>query len=456
MHMSDKFRFPNRNQPYLLPISIEDWVQEDHLARFVVEVTEELDIRAIRDKYRGNGIQAYDPRMLLALLFYGYATGTFSSRKIEQATYDSVAFRYISANEHPDHDTIATFRKRFLPQLSGLFIQILQIAHESKFLKLGTISLDGTKIKANASKHQALSHEHASKIEEALEKEVAELFRMAEESDNEPAPEGMNIPEEISRREDRLAVIRAAKKEIARRAEERRKIEDAEYQEKLAARKKREDETGKKTGGKKPKPPQEGPRQKDQVNLTDADSRIMPQSGGGFDQSYNAQAGVDEESLLIVGAHVTQKPNDNHELEPMLRELESLPEELGKADKLLADAGYYSEENVKKCAEHNIEPYISMRRERHYQGLRERFEDPETTVSENVVDQMKSRLASLAGRAIYARRKCTVEPVFGIIKAVIGFRQFLLRGIESVQGEWNLVCMAWNLKRLHKLKVTGF
>ena len=199
--MSDKFRFSNRNQPYLLPVSIDDWLPENHLARFIVEVTEKLNIEAIRAKYKGNGKQAYDPRMLLALLFYGYATGVFSSRKIERATYDSIAFRFLSVNEHPDHDTIAAFRKRFLPQLSELFLQILQIAHGAKFLKLGTISLDGTKVKANASKHSALSYEHACKIEEALKKEVAELFRMAEESDNEPVPEGMNIPEEIIRRE---------------------------------------------------------------------------------------------------------------------------------------------------------------------------------------------------------------------------------------------------------------
>jgi transposase len=457
--MCAEFRLADRYQEYLLPPSVNDWLPADHLARFIVEVTDNLDINEIKNAYRGSGKQAYDPRMLLTLLFYGYATSVFSSRKLEQATYDSVAFRYVTANEHPDHDTISMFRKRFLPQLHALFVQILQIAHTAGLFKIGTISLDGTKIKANASKHSAYSYGHACKIEGELKKEVDELFRIAEESDNESAPEGMNVPEELARREARLEAIAEAKKEIERRAEERHSMEQAEYEKKMEKRHEKEKATGKKARGKEPQAPQPGPREKDQVNLTDEESRIMPQSGGGFEQCYNAQAAVDVDSLLITETNISQNTNDKQELEPMLDKLEELPPELGKVGEVLADAGYYSEENVDKCESHKIDPYISPCREPHYQNLRGRFED-ESPVGPEVnngsvdpVERMKSRLHSVAGRAKYAKRKSTVEPVFGIIKAVMGFRKFLLRGLKSVQGEWNLVCLAWNLKRLHSLTI---
>lgn len=450
--MSSIFRFVDRRQKYLFPESVDDWLPSDHLARFIVEVTDNLDIKEIQSAYCGGGKQAYDPRMLLALLFYGYSTGVFSSRKLEVATHDSVAFRYVTANEHPDHDTISTFRKRFLPQLHALFVQILQIANEAGFLKLGTISLDGTKIKANASKHAALSYEYACKIEEELKKEVDELFRMAEESESEAVPEGMNIPEELERREKRLAVIAEAKKEIERRAEERHRAERSEYDKKMAERSKKEEQTGKKAKGKEPAVPERGALKKDQVNLTDPESRIMPESGGGFEQSYNAQACVEGESLLIAGLNVSQNANDKKELEPMLEELEVLPEGMGKVEKILADAGYYSGENIERCEKRGMEAYISPRREAHYESLRGRHEEAAPVESEDCVEKMLGRLRSLAGRAIYAKRKCTIEPVFGIIKAVMGFRQFLLRGIEAVRGEWTLVCLAYNLKRLHTLK----
>ena len=471
--MSAIFRFADRRQPYLFPESIDDWLPEDHLARFVVEVVESLDISVLQNTYKGCGKQPYDPKILLALLFYGYATGVFSSRKLEKATYDSVAFRFISVNEHPDHDTISNFRSRFLPELGPLFVQILQIAQEAGLLKLGTISLDGTKVKANASKHSAFSYEYACKIEEQLKKEVEELFRMAEASDTEAIPEGMDIPEELKRRGERLKVIAEAKREIERRAEERYKVEMAEYESKMESRKEKSERTGKKAGGKVPAQPEEGPKAKEQVNLTDEDSRIMPQSGGGFEQSYNAQACVTEETLIIAAADVSQNPNDKREMEPMLEELEALPDELGKVEKILADAGYYSEANVEKCEEKEIEPYISPRREEHNRSLKTRIERARKdssqgksaaegaaqqgksdglAKSEKAAEKMRARLNTEEGRALYARRKCTVEPVFGIIKAVLGFRQFLLRGLEKVRGEWSLVCLAWNLKRLHTLK----
>lgn len=446
------FQIPDRQTPYIFPASPDDWLPPDHLARFVVEVVENLDVGSIVNAYNARGKQAYHPRLLLALLFYGYATGMYSSRKIERATYDSVAFRYISGDMHPDHDTIATFRKRFLPELGSLFVQILQIAHEMNFLNLGTVSLDGTKIKANASKHSALSWEYANKIEEQLKNEVAELLRKAEESDNEFVPDGLDIPEELSRREDRLAAIAKAQKEITRRAQERYQEEQAEYEKKMAARDEKARSSGKKARGKEPTPPKDdGPGKADQVNLTDSDSRIMRVPGGGFDQCYNAQAGVDVESMLIITHNVTQNPNDKRELEPFLDAVEALPEELGKVSSILADAGYYSEANVKSAAGDSIDPYICTSREQHNQSLSERFSYEKPVASQDPLTQMKNRLKTLEGRELYAMRKSTVEPVFGVIKAVMGFRQFLLRSIESVKGEWNLVCIAWNLKRLHAL-----
>jgi transposase len=452
--MSENFRSVDRRTPFILPPSIEDWLPEDHLSRFIVEIVEQLDLSGIQNAYSGRGVTAHNPKMLVALLFYGYATGVFSSRKLERSTHESVAFRYVAANEHPDHDTIAYFRKRFLKELSALFVEILRIAHEMNVLKLGKVSLDGTKIHANASKHSALSWDHACKIEEQLKAEVSELLRQAENADAEDLPDGYDIPEELKRREARLVGIAHAKAELERRAAERLEQEQAEYEKKLEARRAKEEETRKKAKGRGPQPPTPGVRPKDQVNLTDEESRIMPESGGGFDQSYNAQASVDIESLLIIGQHLTQHPNDKAELRPALDVLEELPEELGTVDTILADAGYYSEDNVKLCVseEYRIEPLISAGREVHNPELQERFAEP-TALPEDatLVDRMKHQMKTPEGRALYAKRKCTVEPVFGVIKAVMGFRQFLLRGLEAVSGEWALVCMAWNLKRLHTL-----
>jgi transposase len=450
--MSNIFRQVDRDTLFLLPPSMEDWLPEGHLARFIVEIVDQLDLTIIKAAYSGRGSKAHHPEMLLALLFYGYATGVFSSRKLEHATYDSVAFRYIAANDHPDHDTIATFRKRFLPQLTPLFVEILLIAQQIGCLKLGKVSLDGTKIKANASKHRALSWKHACKLETQIKAEVADLLRQAEEADHRELADGLDIPAELARREERLNAIASAKAEIERRAANRYAEEQANYETKLTKRKAEEQETGKNPRGKHPKPPVSGSRNKDQVNLTDEESRIMPISGGGFDQCYNAQASVDVETMLIVGQHLSQKPNDKQELNPALKSLTALPQTLGTVDSLLADAGYFSETNVESCVKEEILPFISAHRDSHNQTLKERFSEPEPLPegADNVT-QMKHRLKTQAGRVIYAKRKSTIEPVFGIIKAIMGFRQFLLRGVESVRGEWNLVCIAWNLKRLHVL-----
>jgi len=450
--MKSKFVEVDRETMYLLPPSLQDWLPEGHLARFVVEIVEQLNLRSLKESYVGCGSQPYNPEMLVALLFYGYATGAFSSRKLERKSYDSVAFRFIAANSHPDHDTIANFRRRFLPQLGELFSQILMIAHQMKVLKLGSVSLDGSKIKANASKHKALSYKHACKLERQIKAEVVDLLKKAEAADRSDIPDGMSIPEELERREKRLTAIAAAKAEIEKRAAERHAREQAAYEKKVVERAQKEQKTGKKSRGKQPKPPKVGPADKDQVNLTDGESRIMPTSSGGFEQSFNAQAGVDTVSKLIVSAHITQQPNDKQELEPTLINLAALPEELGTTTELIADSGYFSETNVTACEGKGITPYLAVDRQQHNQSLWDRFtEPPSPPEGADSVTRMKHRLKTTAGKAVYAQRKVTSEPVFGIIKAVMGFRGFLLRGYEAVEGEWLLVCMAFNIKRLHAL-----
>lgn len=447
--MSSKFINANRNQIFLMPPSVQGWLPDDHLARFVVEIVSQLNLRPLIDAYAGRGSRAHHPEILLTILFYGYATGTFSSRKLERATYDSIAFRFIAANTHPDHDTIASFRKRFLGELKPLFVQILLIAQQMGLLKLGKVSLDGTKLKANASKHRALSWKYACKLEEQLKGEVEELLQMAEQADASALPDELSIPEELARREERLSTIAKAKAEIERRAAERYAREKEAHDQKMADRATKEQETGKKTRGKVPKAPEFGPGKKDQVNLTDSESRIMPTSNG-FEQSYNAQASTDLESYLIVENHVTQQPNDKQEVEPTLQGLNNLPKGIGKPEGILADTGYFSESNVEHCENSDVIPFIADKREKHNRSLFERFEEPPLLPEgATPVERMKHRLKTKEGKKIYAKRKSTIETVFGIIKNVLGFRDFSLRGLGAVSGEWDLVCIAYNLKRLH-------
>ena len=398
----NNFRPVNRDLDFLMPPSVDEWLPQRHLARFVVEVIEGLDLRAMTGSYRGSG-EAFDhPRLLLGLIIYGYATGVFSSRNLERATHDSVAFRFIAANEHPDHDTIATVRRRFLTQIEALFVQVLGVARETGVLKLGTVALIGTKIHANASRHSALSHEHAGKIEAQLQAEVADLLGKAEAADQSDVPDGMQVPEELARREKRLAEIARAKIVIEARAKERHARERAEYEAKMAARDAKAAQTGNKPRGREP-PPVERPLPSDRVNLTDEASRIMPAAGGGFEQCYNAQATVAADSLLVVTIDVVQAPNDKQQLEPMLGKLAELPGELGKVGELLADNGYFSEGNVNACAAAGVEPVIAMGREAHHPSLAERFaEDPAAPKNPTPVDACA--IASRRRRAKSAKR----------------------------------------------------
>src|SRR6202789_1755301 len=391
------FRAIDRKTGYLLPPSVDEWLPEKHLARFIVDVIEGLDLGRMSRAYRGTGSASYHPRTLLNIFVYGYATGVFSSRKLERATWDSVAFRYIAGGEHPDHDTIATFRRRFLKDIEKLFVDVLRLAREMGVLKMGTIGLDGTKIHANASRHSALSYEHAGKIEAQLTAEVADLMAKAEAADATDIPVGMSIPDELTRREERLRRIAEARATIEARAKERYAREMAEHEVKMAAREAKIAATGKKPGGKPPQPPLEGPRPSDQVNLTDEESRIMPVAGGGFEQCYNAQAAVAAGSLLVVATDAVQAANDKQQLEPMLNQVVALPDTLGRAETLLADNGYFSAANVPTCEAVAVQPLIAMGRQPHYLPLSERFAPaPEAPKEPTPVEAMAHRLKTPA------------------------------------------------------------
>ena len=438
-----------REQGMLMPYDISEWLPESHLARFVVDITDKLDFSKVYLQYQGKGTVAYDPKLLLALLFYGYSTGVFSSRKIEAATYDSVAFRFIAGNQHPDHDTIAAFRKRFLNEIRGWFKEILLIGKELGLVKLGNIFIDGTKIQANASRHKAMSYEYMKQLEAQLESEIEQLLELATAQDEKEKDQQLEIPQELKLRKDRLEKIKQAKAVVEARAAERYKLDKEVYDQKMNNREQYQEKTGKKPRGKAPEPPSETPKESDQYNFTDPESRIMKTSNG-FDQCYNAPAAVNDD-MLIVGAYSNAHVNDKQEFIPAVG---SVDPELGAIKTATADGGYFSENNVLKVQEQRIEPLIATSREKHNSFL-ETYLKRQNTVNEaiTVIEQMNQRLKSKEGGDTYKKRKQTVEPVFGIIKETLGFRRFSLRGEQQTDVEWSLVCLAYNLKRLFKLSV---
>ena len=449
--MSRTFKTVDYEAARDLTVRLGDCLPPEHLACFVVDSVALLDLSALYARYGSRGGEPYAPEVLLALLLYGYATGIFSSRKIERATYEAIPFRYIAGNRHPDHDTIATFRRTFLPNLKELFVQVLLLAQEAGVLTLGTISLDGTKIHADASKSKAVSYKRLRELETQLRAEVEELFALAEQVDERERPDGLVVRDEIARREERLAQLAAAKVVIEERARERDALERAAYAEKVAQRAAQEQATGHRPRGRAPTPPVPGPRAKDQYNFTDPDSRIMKNpTDQGFDQDYNAQVAVEQQSLLIVGTSLSNHPNDTHEAEPTL---EAIPPEVGTPDAAALDHGYWGPATLEACVNRDIEPYIATGREPHHQSWQERFapepDPPPEDASAHV--KMAYKLNTAVGKAIYRARKFTVEPVLGIITEVLGFRQFSLRGETAAAGEWLLVCLAFNLKRFHTL-----
>jgi transposase len=435
-------------------ITIRDVLPPDHLARFIVWVISRLDLSAIYAKYSDAGGEAYAPELLLGLLFYGYATGVFSSRKIEKATRESIPFRFLAGGWHPDHDTIANFRKTFLPEITDLFAQVLVVAHELGVLKLGNISIDGSKVHADASKSHAVSYGRLLQLEQRLRVEVEELLALAEQVDQGGLPEGLDMTFEINLRQKRLLNLGQAKAVLEARAQERDKAEQAEYETKLREREEKAQKTGRKPGGKEPKPPTAtGPQAGDQYNFTDPDSRIMKNSTDkGFDQHYNVQVAVEHDSRLIVGYSVSNHPTDREEAMPTV---DAIPAEIGKPQAAALDTGYWSPSNVERLTAREIEPYIATGRDSHHQSWQERFaEEPTPPAQEaSLIVKMAYKLRTAIGKQLYGLRKSTVETVIGIVKETLGFRQFSLRGAVAVAGEWCLVCLAYNLKRLHVLRM---
>jgi len=453
--MARRFRMIDYEKSLDQTITIGEVLPPDHLARFIIRVILMLDVSAIYAKYSDEGGEAYAPELLLGLLFYGYATGVFSSRKIEKATYESIPFRFLAGGWHPDHDTIANFRKTFLPEIAELFAQVLVIAHELGILKLGNISLDGSKIHADASKSHAVSYGRLLQLEQSLRAEVEELLVLSEKADRGELPPGLDVLIEIALREERLLNLEQAKAVLEARAQERYEAEQAEYEAKMREREEEAKQTGRKPKGRAPQPPTAtGPEAKDQYNFTDPDSRIMKNSTDkGFNQHYNAQVAVDQESMLIVGNTLSNHPTDREEALPTV---DAIPAKVGKPKAAALDNGYWSLPNVAGLDERRIEPYIATGRDSHHQSWQERFaQEPEPPdESASLIVQMAYKLKTAIGKLIYGLRKSTAEPVIGIIKETLGFRQFSLRGLVAVAGEWCLVCLAYDLKRMHSL-VTG-
>ena len=434
-------------------VRLGDCLPSDHLARFIVDAIAQLDFALIYARYAPRGGAPYAPELLFGLLVYGYATGVFSSRKIERATYESAPFRFIAGNLHPDHDTLASFRKAYLPELHDLFVQVLLLAQEMGVLNLGTISIDGTKIHADASKSKAVSYKRLLELETHLRAEVVALFALGAQADQGSLPDGLVVADEIALREDRLKHLAEAKAVLEARAREREAVERAEYDENVREREAKARRTGKPPRGRPPSPPPSGPRDDDQYNFTDPESRIMKNSTDkGFDQHYNAQVAVDQEGLLIVGHSLSNHANDQAEAVPTV---DAIPPALGTPEAAALDTGYFSEANIRDLEARQIDPYIATGREPHHQGWEAYFAVVPAPPPEDasLKEKMAYKLKTVVGKAIYRLRKCTVEPVIGIIKEVLGFRQFSLRGEQAAGGEWCLVCVAFNLKRLHTLAV---
>jgi transposase len=451
--MSRKFKTPDYEATLKQTISLSEGLPPNHLARFVVDVIAQLDLSVIYKRYAPSGGEAIAPEILLGLLFYGYATGVFSSRKLERATSESIPFRFVAGGWHPDHDTIAHFRKTFLTEVQDLFVQILLLAQAAHVLKLGNISLDGSKIHADASKSHAVSYKHLLDLELQLRQEVSELLALGERADHGELtlPDDLVIPDEVALRQERLLNLAQAKAVLEARAQERDAAEQADYESKVREREEKARTSGRKPGGRPPTPPTPGPHDTDQYNFTDPDSRIMKNStDAGFNQHYNVQAVVDHASLLIVATALSNHPNDKREAEPALA---ALPTELGQPAAAALDNGYWSPATLQALDVRGIDAYIATGPELHHVSWQAFFAQAPAPLPDDASPKVKMayKLKTEIGRAIYRLRKCTVEPVIGIIKEVLGFRQFSLRGLVAAAGEWCLVCLAFNLKRLQVL-----
>ena len=457
MFMAINFITIDRDTPLLLPPDLRDWVPADHLAHFILDAVAALDLSQAKVNTRGTGSAQYPPGLLLGLLVYSYATGTFGSRRIEQSTYDNVAVRLLTADTHPDHDTICTFRREHQALLQTSFVKVLQLAQALKLARFGqiTVSVDGTKIAAHASKHSAMSYDRLGQRLTELEAEVQQLVAKAEQADATPLQDGLTIPAEIVRRQEHRAALARARAELEARAQARHAVDLAAHEEKLAARQARQ-ARGETVRGQGPTPPSPAPKPKDQYNFTDPDSRIM-KTGGGFGQCYNAQVAVEVASRLIVGERVSQAPNDKQELVPTVA---AIVPAAGPVATVLADNGFYSAAAVQEVEQTaagtptGTMVYAPLDKTSHHRRVADLEKQPEPAApaaGASPSEVMRHRLKTTAGKALYKLRQQTVEPVIGIIKAAMGFRQFRLRGPIKVATEWTLVCLAYNLRRLHTL-----
>ena len=441
----------DREQAFLLPPDLRDWIPADDLGHFVIEAVERVDLGAFKVNHRGTGSAQYHPRMMLALVIYCYANGIFSSRRIERATHLDIGVRFVAANRHPDHDTIARFRRENFAAVSESFLQVLLLAKELKLLRVGLVSVDGSKFKANASKHRSVTYERAGALIAQLKGEIAALLGRAEAADAAGEDDPQALPKEIARREALRDKLDAARRRLEAQAEARAAAEHEAHEAKVAAREKRRG----RAKGKHPKPPAETPAADAQSNLSDPDSRLMRKSKHHeYRQAYNAHAAVDAGgSQLIVGARVSQCASDRNDL---VADIEAIPAALGRPETVLADNGYANGAEVAALEASGIEALVSTSAEgrRRTHDFRPVKDLP--AAKEPKADWLKAmaeKLASEEGRASYKLRRQTVEPVFGVIKAVLGFAGFSLRGLEKVEGEWTLVALAYNCKRLHKLSL---
>ena len=462
--MAARFVNLDRQTPMFLPCDLREWLPEDHLVHLILDAVEQIPTGHFRVNHRGTGSEQYPPTMMLALLIYCYATGRFGSRTIEAATHSDVAVRFVCANHHPDPDSICTFRRGNKAAFEAAFVTVLQLAHQLRLTRVGSVSVDGTKIQANASKHAAVSYQRAGELITRFQWEVAALTTRAEQADGKEAQEPLDIPAELARREKRIESLKQARQIIEAQAKEMAAAKLPEHQAKVAERQAKR-AAGKKPRGPEPKAPSEEPEPKAQYNFTDPESRIMKAGNGKhFEQAYNAQAAVDE-AMMIVGQRMSVAPNDKQELAANVQAISPVVKEAVKA--VLTDSGFYSEAMVQAVEQKSdgtasgMTVYAAVEKGSHHQSVADLLPQPEPAeLPENASakEKMAHRLKTAAGKTLYKLRKQTVEPVFGIIKEVMGFRRFLLRGLEKVSLEWLLVCVSYNLKRLFTLKklaVTG-
>ncbi len=444
-----KFVQADRDQPFLLPPDLRDWLPEDDLAHFVLEAVERVPLERFKINTRGTGSAQYHPQMMLSLLIYCYANRIFSSRRIERATYRDIGVRFITANCHPDHDTICAFRRGNLSAISESFLQVLLLAKELKLLKVGKVSIDGTRMKANASKRRSIRYDRAEELRAQLQGEIEGLLNQAERADSSGEDDSQRLPEALSRREKLKAQLDAACDRLEQQARARADSEQLEYQQKVAAR----DQRKGRSKGKRIQPPKEEPEGSEQTNLTDADSHLMRKNKRSeYQQCYNAQAAVDAEgSQLVLSTRVSQCASDRNE---MVADIQAIDDRVGKPTQVLADNGYANGEAVATLSNQGMDVLVAVgaedtRRQHDFRPAMRPKAEKEFKAPWLI--QMKKKMTLDQNRAIYRLRKQTVEPVFGVIKHAMGFRQFLLRGESKVTGEWQLLALAYNCKRIHNM-----